>query len=36
MVIPEAKSKTAGANVIAKNEPWYWEAKWTNASLLPT
>ena len=22
MVIPEAKSKTAGANVTAKNEPW--------------
>ena len=22
MVIPEAKSKSAGANIIAKNEPW--------------
>ena len=36
MVIPEAKSKTAGANVTAKNEHAYWLPKWTNASSLPT
>ena len=27
MVIPEAKSKSAGANVIAKNEPWVLASK---------
>ena len=27
MVIPEAKSKTAGANITAKNEPWVLASK---------
>ena len=36
MVIPEAKSKTVGANVTPKNEPWVLVPKWTNASSLPT
>jgi hypothetical protein len=36
MVIPEAKSKTAGANVTAKMSHGYWQAKWTNPSSLPT
>ena len=36
MVVPEAKSKTAGANVTAKMSHGYWLPKWTNASSLPT
>ena len=36
MVIPEAKSKTAGANVTVKMSHGYWLPKWTNASSLPT
>ena len=36
MVIPEAKSKTAGANITAKMSHGYWLPKWTNASSLLT
>ena len=36
MVIPEAKSKTVGANVPRKMSHGYWLPKWTNSSSLPT
>ena len=36
MVIPEAKSKTAGQTSPRKMSHGYWLPKWTNASSLPT